>query len=690
MTTISIAILTQNRAAMLADCLEALRSQTRSGDEIIVVDNGSTDSTRELFDQLLQDTQTPRLPLRVIDGAAEGGWAVARNKAVEAAKGDWILFTDDDCIPRADWVERARQTIAKGYDAFGGWVEPAESLRYPWWWHPEMAWAVGLSVPGLRGPHAGAYYYPQTANWATRRSLLLEEPFQEVVADFAKDGNIYSGGREDAELWRRLRRKGCRTCVDPRMIVSHRINPDRLRFRQVITRAFQDGIALQRREPHRLLIEKAMDTIVGLPLCLLFGIWGKRGPAREAAWQIVWAARQEGQCAQFRRQNGFFKGTATLLAIAMRCAMRMKMGLAKRLARNIGIGLIRARRRAPKYAARSIVIAANGYLGDMTLLHPYVSALRMQRPEASITLLTNAAGYAIYSQDPAVNDIALLDTHAPESRATQDLIHSALETARAELILVPYFHSIPPKALFSRPQARVVAFSNAVFDRQWWYDRADTLIDKPMGRPESENIRDLFREAGLRDDPAETPLAFLPGEVDEVGAFLRSQNLDRFNLALIAPGSNRSEKLWAEDRWAEIVRYLTREYQLNVALVGAPSEEEMCGRIADLSQASPRVWCHLGIRRLALVLNDTRILLSTCNGAKHLAAAMETPTLALYGPTDERQWGVARQPQRHGAVRACAWDLTDEERIGLPENHQMLCITTARVIKALEEMLGEM
>ena len=525
-----------------------------------------------------------------------------------------------------------------------------------------------------------------------RREVFLEETFQEIEADFDSDGNIYRAGREDAELWRRLRRKGYRTCFDAKLVVGHRINSSRLRFRRVAARAFQDGVALQRREPSREILHGAVETLSGLPVDLIFGIWqGPRRPWQEAAWRLVWGLRQWGQCVEFRRREGWLKSVWIVGTGGTKCVGQRAAGLAKRVCRRLGIACLRLlRRRTTSSFARSIVVAASGFMGDMVLLHPFISQLKAQRPEVSLTLLARRNGEALYAHEPSVSQIVVLNAEGTTPRATQDIIRSALNAARADLILVPYFHGISPAALYSRSRARVVTFGSEVgFERQWWYDRADARLAKVPGRPESENLLRLFREAGMRPPLTHSPLAFLPGEVDEMVRFLGEKGMDRYNMVVIAPGSAKEEKLWPEERWGEVVQHLAREYKLEVVMPPGPDEEEMCNRIAELSGCPARVLTGLGVRQLALVLGEARLVVGCDNGVKHLAAAMETPTLTLFGPTDERQWGAIRDPRRHGVVRGCAWDLTAEERVGLPANHQMLCISTERVLRALEEMLGE-
>ena len=331
--TISAVILTHNRAALLAGCLKALAAQSRQADEIVVVDNGSTDSTRALLENIMGPVppgadgrplpgvnlaELAGLPIKIVEGVPEKGWAAARNLGVREASGDWVAFTDDDCAPFPDWLERVEKLAGKDLDALGGAVLAGKPLAYPWWWHPDMAWAVGLSVPAQTHPDtARPSDYPQTANWATRREVLLREPFQEISEADLQDGEknrekrkrLYQGGREDAELWRRLRRQGYRCRFDPVMRVKHFISPNRLRWRQVARRAFHDGVALQRREPRDEFLVPAVGKAFFLPLDILFDIWGgPRPPLGEAALRVFQSIRQWGQCKEAVRAKGWARG----------------------------------------------------------------------------------------------------------------------------------------------------------------------------------------------------------------------------------------------------------------------------------------------------------------------------------------------------------------------------------------------
>ncbi|MDX1565811.1 MAG: glycosyltransferase family 2 protein, partial [Phycisphaeraceae bacterium] len=86
-----------NAKRTLAECLEGVMAQTRPADEILVIDDGSTDGSAEIAEQL---------PVRVIQHEVNRGLGAARNTALEAAGGDLVASLDADCVPDPNWLGR--------------------------------------------------------------------------------------------------------------------------------------------------------------------------------------------------------------------------------------------------------------------------------------------------------------------------------------------------------------------------------------------------------------------------------------------------------------------------------------------------------------------------------------------------------------------------------------------------------
>lgn len=102
-------VATRDRGRRLALLLDALAVQTIDDFEVVVVDDGSRDATPQLLaDRAAQGT----LDLRTLRFAESRGPAAARNAGWRAGGAPFVAFTDDDCRPAPDWLERALEVLA--------------------------------------------------------------------------------------------------------------------------------------------------------------------------------------------------------------------------------------------------------------------------------------------------------------------------------------------------------------------------------------------------------------------------------------------------------------------------------------------------------------------------------------------------------------------------------------------------
>src|SRR5947209_7995559 len=127
----TVAICTWNRASLLARTLEQLtRVEHPAGAwEVLVVNNDSTDDTERVLDSFADG-----LPLRRAF-EPRAGLSHARNTAVGVATGDYIVWTDDDVLVSAGWLDAYRRAVERWPEAavFGGPVRPRfEGTPPPW------------------------------------------------------------------------------------------------------------------------------------------------------------------------------------------------------------------------------------------------------------------------------------------------------------------------------------------------------------------------------------------------------------------------------------------------------------------------------------------------------------------------------------------------------------------------------
>lgn len=236
-TTVSVIICayTERRYADIRHAVEALRTQTRDPDEVIVV----VDHNETLRSRLTNDL---RDSVTVIENRHGLGLSGARNTGVAAARGDVLLFLDDDAHPEPQWIRRMLAPFTDpAVQVVGGAAVPVWPTARPGWLPPELDWVVGCSYVGLP-TRIASVRNPIGAAMALRRAVF------EVVGGFVEGvGRVGSLplGCEETELCIRLRqaRPDAMILYEPEAVVHHRVTDDRVRWRYLWRRCYAEGLS---------------------------------------------------------------------------------------------------------------------------------------------------------------------------------------------------------------------------------------------------------------------------------------------------------------------------------------------------------------------------------------------------------------------------------------------------------------
>jgi len=97
----SIVVATHNRAGFLPELIRALEAQRTDRYEVVVVDDGSADDTWTVLSAAISRSAAPALAVRLDPGR---GPSIARNVGATEARGEWLAFTDDDCLAEPQWL----------------------------------------------------------------------------------------------------------------------------------------------------------------------------------------------------------------------------------------------------------------------------------------------------------------------------------------------------------------------------------------------------------------------------------------------------------------------------------------------------------------------------------------------------------------------------------------------------------
>lgn len=239
---VSVIICTANRAHDLRDTLTSLAHVSRPGRvELLVVDNRSTDHTRQIVEQAALHHP---FPVRYLFEDEAGKYA-ALNAGIKASRGRVIVATDDDARFEPDWLERAVDGLSRyGCEFVGGRVAPIWGGQKPTWLLERNglhAKVIALLDHGDRVREFGSgISWPLGVNVAYRRDVF------ERVGLFdnrlgRKTGTLRNQAQREWHL--RARAAGARGFYLPEMVVHHLVARDRLEKQYFRRWLFWHGIS---------------------------------------------------------------------------------------------------------------------------------------------------------------------------------------------------------------------------------------------------------------------------------------------------------------------------------------------------------------------------------------------------------------------------------------------------------------
>jgi glycosyltransferase involved in cell wall biosynthesis len=235
---VSVVVATRNRAAFLPAAIQSLLAQTSAARfEVVVVDNGSRDTTAEVISDLAQND--PRI--RTI-AEPTVGLSHAKNAGIRAAQGRLILFTDDDVVVEDGWITAYTDFFGRSRGdviVAGGPVLPVPQDLSEW---PRWIGASALAdLPSLF--YGAAERRLRASEWLWGANMAAPRDLLESLNAFRTDLGRGAGGGtfEDVDLVDRLRDAGGQAWYCPSATVKHRVDVAKARPSEMLLTAFNRG-----------------------------------------------------------------------------------------------------------------------------------------------------------------------------------------------------------------------------------------------------------------------------------------------------------------------------------------------------------------------------------------------------------------------------------------------------------------
>jgi len=314
---------------------------------------------------------------------------------------------------------------------------------------------------------------------------------------------------------------------------------------------------------------------------------------------------------------------------------------------------------APRASAtHRILIMRVGAFGDILMGTPLLAALRSAYPNAHLTWIVEHSQVDAINANPYIDELIVWDGSYWKRMVRLGLYLAWLARAlrfQRELRARRYdvFISFQPEEwpLLLRGVGAPTAIG--VFDTFRRYSRArhtsrnTRLYTHAYAHPHlpAHRIDQYLLPLDALGLPSSVPklmsIGFTSQDRDNVQAFLqRAGCADTEKVIVLAPMTTWPSKCWPAERYAELGDLLGRRAGRKVVLVGAGRERESIAAIAAQMTAPPIVAAgDLSFRRMAALLTRAQLVVSGDTGPMHVAAAVGTPFVALFGPTSAAWYG---------------------------------------------------
>jgi ADP-heptose:LPS heptosyltransferase len=327
-----------------------------------------------------------------------------------------------------------------------------------------------------------------------------------------------------------------------------------------------------------------------------------------------------------------------------------------------------------------ILVFRTSALGDVLLATPALAALRRRFPDAELDLCTDARYAPLFEGHPALAGVVPFD----RAQGTLPLLRSL--RARRYDVIVDFQHKLRTAliARLARPGRRLSLVKRRPRDWLW------SLAGRPLAV--ATHAVDLYvgvlEPLGvppLRPEERRLEIALAPAARRAADEVLGRLGLSGSAFVALAPGARHFTKRWGAAQFRALGD-LVRARGLGEPLaVGGPDD---AGEVeASGLRAAP---LDLGLPALAALLARARALVAGDTGPLHLAAAVGTPVVGVYGPTDPRRWAPVGVPHRIVtlALPCAPCSNYGGPRCPIATHACMRDLAPAQILGALEELMG--
>lgn len=287
-------------------------------------------------------------------------------------------------------------------------------------------------------------------------------------------------------------------------------------------------------------------------------------------------------------------------------------------------------------AFSNILIVKLSAIGDVIHALPVAHALKQCYPNAKISWMVEKAAAGILSGNPDIDEILLFDK--PQFKSLSGLLKNGRGLSR-ELRKRQFGLALDLQGLFKSAAVAYLSGARHRYVYQNAREGSSLLAHRVVGPHEKghvvEQYLDVVRELGCLVEKAVFPIAFTEQEKQAAEKIARWQGLNITQpYIVLSPGANWPNKRWPAAHFATLADRLG-DKGIPIVLTGGPDDAVLADEIKRITAIPPvDLTGKTSLKELAWLIKQSDVFIGGDTGPMHLAAALGTPVVALYGPTD--------------------------------------------------------
>ncbi len=272
-----------------------------------------------------------------------------------------------------------------------------------------------------------------------------------------------------------------------------------------------------------------------------------------------------------------------------------------------------------------ILVIELSNLGDAILTYPTLQGLWEAYPGAEFHVVAGPYTWPLFHGDERVHRVWIWDKKAPFWR--QLMLIGKLARQRFNLV-VDFRRSLIPLFLIGAKRAPILRHSFA---------KSSHKVEQHLSLLDAIRLPRPTKPARLPYDPEDK---------ETVRQWIRPDQRH----VVLAPGAKSHLKRWVPERFAEVADRLIEQENVQVLLIGGTEDRPVAEQVHRMmKQPATDLTGRTTLRQLAALLAQTQLVITNDSACLHAAEAMGVPTVAIFGPTDEKKYGP-RNP-RSAVVR---------------------------------------